>query len=305
MRFFDTMVYQGISRFMTLLGALPLFFGRIAGRALGVPWYALDKKHRTLCLDNLEKSYNGKKSRKEIKGLAKQVFQNTVSMLFEHAWFHRIGAKGFLNHVTVTGLDNLTRADEKGKGVICFSGHLGNWELASCLPAATGVPLAVVYKAIEYPPFDRYVREKRSATGCVMLPLHNALDGIKASLARGEHAGLFIDQNSRKRDQSVFIDFMGRTASANTGPARLALSTKAPVIPVFIFKRKGRFFLDILPEVPLVETGDHEKDVAENTKAYHRIIETYVMQYPGQWFWLHNRWRTQPLKKGSGALMGG
>jgi KDO2-lipid IV(A) lauroyltransferase len=293
---FDNMIYQCISKFMTLLGALPLSLGRIMGRTLGSLWYAADKKHRTLCLDNLQKSFKGKKSRKEISHLAKQVFQNTASMLFEHAWFHGMGAERFLNHVTINGLDNLIQAHENGKGVICISGHLSNWELASCLPAATGIPLSAVYKTIKYPPLDRYVKGKRNATGCVMLPLHNALDGIKESLARGEHTGLFIDQNSKKRTQSVFIDFMGRTASAYTGPARLALSTRAPVIPVFIYKKRDRFFIDILSEVPIVETGDKKRDVTENTETFHRIVENYVKKYPEQWFWIHNRWRTQPKR---------
>jgi len=295
MTFFENSVYQGLSRFMALLGRIPYSTGVFFGRILGSIWFVADKKHRKLCLDNLSRAYAGEKTRKEIKSLARQVFNNTAAMVFEHAWFHRLGPERFVKIATINGLDHLKKAHGKGKGVICFSGHLGNWELASCLPAATGIPLAVVYKTIEYPPFDRYVKDKRNATGCVMHPLHNALDGIKESLARKEHAGLFIDQNSRQRDKSVFVDFMGRRASANTGPAKLALFTRAPVVPVFIFKENQRFTIDILPEVPLIETGYPNRDLAENTRRYHSIIETYVRKYPDQWFWIHNRWRTRPL----------
>ena len=71
--------------------------------------------------------------------------------------------------------------------------------------------------------------------------------------------------------------------------------TGAPVLSAFMLRKEGGFEGLILPEVPLVRTGDREKDLEINTLAYNRVIESVVRQYPEQWFWVHRRWNTQPL----------
>jgi KDO2-lipid IV(A) lauroyltransferase len=48
------------------------------------------------------------------------------------------------------------------------------------------------------------------------------------------------------------------------------------------------------PEVELIRTGDRERDVAANTALFSRVIEGWVRERPGHWFWMHRRWKTQP-----------
>jgi len=46
--------------------------------------------------------------------------------------------------------------------------------------------------------------------------------------------------------------------------------------------------------VELVRTGNRQHDVRENTARFSAAIERYVRRYPGQWFWMHRRWKTRP-----------
>ena len=39
----------------------------------------------------------------------------------------------FSDQFVIKGLDNLKNALAQGRGVLCYSGHLGNWELLSVL----------------------------------------------------------------------------------------------------------------------------------------------------------------------------
>ena len=55
---------------------------------------------------------------------------------------------------------------------------------------------------------------------------------------------------------------------------------------------KHRLRLD--PAVELINTGDLEKDVLENTKRFNKILENYVRKYPEQWLGIHRRWKTRP-----------
>jgi KDO2-lipid IV(A) lauroyltransferase len=46
--------------------------------------------------------------------------------------------------------------------------------------------------------------------------------------------------------------------------------------------------------LPLVRTGETERDVVENTARFTKVIEDYVRRYPDQWLWIHRRWKTRP-----------
>ena len=297
MKLKDNIIYFGISTFMYLLGFIPISIGNIIGDSLGFVWFYIDKKHRKLTCKNIRLAFRDEKTDKEIKKIAKTVFQNTARMLFEHTKFHKTKRQDWHKMFSITGLEHLNAAHAEGKGILCFSGHLGNWELLSSLAYISKMEFAVVYKTIEFPPMDKYVTKKREYTGANMFPVHNAFDEIVKSLKRGGAAGLYIDQNVRKRHRGVFIDFFGRKACAIRGLASLALSTKAPVVPAFTFRANGKTNIVILPKMALIESGNLEQDILDNTQAYHSLIEEYVRKYPDQWFWIHNRWKTRPLEE--------
>jgi len=48
--------------------------------------------------------------------------------------------------------------------------------------------------------------------------------------------------------------------------------------------------------VELVNTGERAKDVLINTQNFTRIVEEMIRKYPDQWFWVHQRWKTQPYE---------
>lgn len=293
----EKLMGRALSGCTSFLGLLSPSIGRLLGKSLGRVWFALDKEHRKITLGSLGHAYATKMGRHDRWLLARRVFENTATMLFEHTRFHRMDPGRYWEFFEIKGLDNLRAAHAKGRGVLCFSGHLGNWELAIVLCRLTTVPFSVVYKPIGSSVVDDYVKSKRASFGCKVLPLHNAMEGVLKNLAKGEAVGLVVDQNSRKRERSVFVNFFGRKASANTGLAWIALHTNSPVVPIIIYRENGRMHIDILPEMSMVRTDDQAHDILVNTQACHSLIENYVRQYPDQWLWLHNRWKTRPLEE--------
>jgi KDO2-lipid IV(A) lauroyltransferase len=96
--------------------------------------------------------------------------------------------------------------------------------------------------------------------------------------------------------QGIFVDFFGIPACTASGMARIALRTDAAVVPGFTvwdpILRKYRLKFD--PAVELIRTGNDEADIIANTALFTKIIEDYVLKYPGQWLWVHRRWKTRP-----------
>ena len=72
-------------------------------------------------------------------------------------------------------------------------------------------------------------------------------------------------------------------------------SSWAAVLPGFNIRQPdGRYRLVLEPELNLVRTGDKEYDVRANTELFTGVIERHVREFPEQWLWLHQRWKTRP-----------
>jgi KDO2-lipid IV(A) lauroyltransferase len=64
-----------------------------------------------------------------------------------------------------------------------------------------------------------------------------------------------------------------------------------PVVPAFAWWLPDyRYRLEILPMFFLEGELTAEK-IIENTALLTRRIEDAVRRHPGQWFWVHRRWR--------------
>jgi KDO2-lipid IV(A) lauroyltransferase len=123
----------------------------------------------------------------------------------------------------------------------------------------------------------------------------HAAAGVLRSLHQHELLVLPFDQNST-RGLGVFVDFFGRAASTNSGIARLALRTGAPVVPVFIVRdgTRARHRVTVLPIIYAQRSGNFEADVKRTTQELSDVFESMVRRHPEQWLWVHKRWKTRP-----------
>ena len=79
------------------------------------------------------------------------------------------------------------------------------------------------------------------------------------------------------------------------GPARLAMLSRSPVLPVFLIRdgEADTHRIVVLPEVELVRSGNRDADVVANTQRCPAVIEEMLRRYPDQWIWFHKRWNTR------------
>jgi KDO2-lipid IV(A) lauroyltransferase len=101
--------------------------------------------------------------------------------------------------------------------------------------------------------------------------------------------GILIDQNAAP-ESGVFVDFFGVAACAGTAFAKLAFHSGAAVVPGFALwsEAERRYVLRFYPALEM--SGDAEAD----TRALHRLLESVIREAPGQWLWIHRRWKTRP-----------
>jgi len=132
----------------------------------------------------------------------------------------------------------------------------------------------------------------RTLHGNTLIEKEGATKKIVRLLRENQAIGILSDQNVAARE-GIFVDFFGRPACTAVGTAVLAMRTGAPVLPAFMARMKnGKYKFIIKPPVEISVTGDDEADIHTNTQRFTRIVEEVVREYPDQWFWIHQRWKT-------------
>ncbi len=191
--------------------------------------------------------------------------------------------------VEVVGLEHLTRAADQG-GFVVMSAHMANWEIAGLVCARYARPFNAIYRFAENPWMDRYFQHIRSSYSNKLLP--KGVSGIRMALSglrKGEPLGLLLDQ---KLNEGVPVPFFGRDAMTASAPVEMSLALGVPLLPARLERvAKGpKFRITIYPPMDPPETGDRREDARQILIRFHDMLEGWIRERPGQWFWVHRRW---------------
>ncbi|MBN2568804.1 MAG: lysophospholipid acyltransferase family protein [Deltaproteobacteria bacterium] len=277
---------------LIFFGLFPLTLRRLLFRGCMVLLYHLSQKHRIITLQNLKCAFP-EKSLSEITRIAKGVFLNLGNTSAEFFEIPLLTAENMNNWVEFEGLEHYRGALAKGKGILFYTAHFGNWELGAACFGLQGIRVHIIYRALDNPVFENFVAWFRSYTGHKVIPKGGASRKIVELLKKNEMVGVLIDQNVSWHE-GVFVEFFGRPACTTKRFASLALQTGAAVVPVFIIRQQnGKYKIVIKEEVDIKKTGNDEANLFHNTQKFTSIIEDIVREYPDQYFWLHQRWKTK------------
>ena len=190
-------------------------------------------------------------------------------------------------------------AKATGRGVIFVTPHLGNWEMLALAASAIFEPIAYLARPLDNPLLDRYTSRVRSRFGnCPINKRDSVLEGL-AILDAGGRLGLLADVNTLQRD-GVFVPFFGHLACTTRSVAMLALRTKALIVPVCCVWDTNRYRILVGELVEAVRTASYaKKNIIDTTVLYTAEIEKFIRAYPGQWIWIHRRWKTRPSRQPS------
>jgi KDO2-lipid IV(A) lauroyltransferase len=289
----DHIMYDSIMFLTRSIGTLPYRWGLGIGAWLGYLSYRLFLSRRDVTLKNLRDAYP-EKSEGDIRDIAMAVFRNMGKLFYEICWFTCMDDDELLGRVNISGMEHIQAAYKRGRGVLVLTAHFGNWELMPVIGAHLKYPCSYVYRPLNAPVLEKFLARTRTRFGGKKIPKKRSFRKILKFLGQKGLVFLLMDQNVQRKE-SVFVPFFNQTAATNKGLALLALKTGAPVVPIFLIREESGFKGLILPEVPLIDTGEKEKDIEANTLAYNRVIESVVRRHPDQWFWVHRRWKTKPM----------
>ncbi|MBL6454808.1 lipid A biosynthesis lauroyl acyltransferase [Belnapia sp. T6] len=179
---------------------------------------------------------------------------------------------------------------EDGKPALFFAAHLANWELPAVAAAKHGLPSAVLYRTPNNAAVAHDIRRLREGImGRLIAADVAAPIRMMEALDEGLHVGMLIDQRFSRGPR---VPFLGRPAYSNPLLARLARRFDCPVHGARAIRLPGgRFRLELTEAVELPRDERGRVDVDAATALLNRIVEGWVREHPGQWLWMHRRWR--------------
>ncbi|WP_429004040.1 lipid A biosynthesis lauroyl acyltransferase [Roseixanthobacter psychrophilus] len=257
-------------------------------RLLG-PFFLVSRVAR----DNLRRAFPHK-SDAEIRRILDGVWDNLGRMSAEFAHLDRIWDYDPVHpgngRIEIVGTEVMARLRDDGKPALFFTSHTGNWELNAITGGKLGVKGGVLYRAPNIKKAAKLIEDMRAETMPGLIRANrNAGRQMARMLEEGQHIGMLVDQYW---GQGVSVDFFGRPCPTNPTLARLARQFECPVHGMRVIRLpKGRFRIEITEEVILPRDADGRIDVQGAMQAVTDVIEDWVREYPGQWLWLHRRWR--------------
>ncbi|HCM41936.1 MAG TPA: hypothetical protein DIS66_01280 [Candidatus Omnitrophica bacterium] len=264
-------------------------------QALGTFVYLILPKHRNEVIRNLTTAFGKEKSSAGISQLAQGVFQNLAQTGFEVLQFPK-WKKYPLEEIIEFGnaADRYGTLLAEGKGLITITSHIGNWELLGGIPSMKGFKSKAIARRLRYPRFQSWVESLRHSIGVELIYRDDSPKKIFQCLKSGEALGLLPDQDIAGL-KGVFVDFFGKPAHTSIAPVKLSLTTGAPIACVFLVRLPKNKYKIIFKDVirPIIENSEAEA-LQKYTALWMRDIEDVIRQYPDQWGWMHNRWKTQP-----------
>jgi KDO2-lipid IV(A) lauroyltransferase len=289
-------VIVGVVQALSWPGALAL--------ARGLAWlaYRIDRRHRLVAADNVRHAFPDLDA-PAVDRLVRASYLHLTTMLVEMIRSPRVLHPGnvydYIQHADPAELELSRSWIDKGRPRLVLTGHFGNWEILSYAAGLGGFYGGIVARRLDNPYLHRFLTHFRRKTGQELLDKNADYTRIQALLKQGSGLGMVADQDAGQR--GLFVDFFGRPASTFKSIALLSLEYQAPIF-VFGAARIGsplryRVYLEdlIYPE----DYADHPDAPRAITVRFTQALEQLVRRHPEQYFWLHRRWKHQPLPKKS------
>ena len=180
-----------------------------------------------------------------------------------------------------------------GRPVVCFLGHLGNWDIAGAWGTRALAPVVTVAERLE--PEEVYAEflEFRESLGMTILPLTGGGD-VFAQL-RGHLAGPVVMPLLADRDltaRGIEVDLCGHRSKMAAGPAALALASGVALHPVSIHYQpvpgswRHRVVITFHERVEVPATGTTRAKAVAMTQQCADALGAAIVEHTADWHML-------------------
>jgi len=232
--------------------------------------------------------------------LTRQMWEHLFLLVLEVAHAPRkIHKTNWRDYVELRGQALLMRLLLADQPTLITTAHFGNFEVAGYVLGLLGFPTHTVARELDNRYLDHYVNQFRESTGQYIIQKNGGYDDIERVLGRGGTMTFLADQYAGPK--GCWVAFFGRPASAHKAIALLAMEHKAPAVVSYAV-RTGQPLHFLLATYAVADPrmgGEECASVKALTQWYTSRLEEIIRMTPGQYWWLHRRWKDTRAPKRS------
>jgi len=290
-------IYYMLKMGIFLIRFIPRRAGIVIADSVGRVVFKVLGRFRNIAISNLNEAFSSDHQRNRL--IARDVFRNLAKTSVDWIKLTSFSSEDIDGLITeISGGEYLEQVLSEGRGVIMLAAHFGNWELIPIYLRVKGHEGCVVAKRIYFYKYDKFITRLRNRFGVNVVYRDESPKRLLGTLKRNEILGILADQDVDSVE-GIFVDFFGRPTYTPTAPAKLKMASGAGLIPAFMIRKSDNTYKMVLEEpIALSLSGNREEDVKRYTQAWTDVLERYIRQYPEQWVWIHQRWKTKPHQTG-------
>jgi phosphatidylinositol dimannoside acyltransferase len=187
-----------------------------------------------------------------------------------------------------------------GRPVVCFLGHLGNWDLAGAWSELALGHVVTVAERLKPEELFADFLAFRESLGMTILPLTGSGDvfaELRAHLTGPVIVPLLADRDLT--DRGIGVSLCGQLTRMAAGPAALALASRTPLIPVSMHYepvgRSHRLVVTFHDVVDVPAGGTTREKATAMTQACADVLSTAIRAHTEDWHMLQRVFVDDPV----------
>jgi len=273
--------------------------------ALRVPWalrltrpiwvngvWLVARPTRHAVRDNLRHVLGRDTPTRELNAMGKRVVASFYDFVCEVGANHRKSLPKLIERIeSVEGQDAFLEARKPQRGAVLVTAHLGNFEVGLAAMRQKEDRVHVVFQRDRMSRFEQIRSELHQQLGILETPIDDGMASWLTLRDALQSDAVVMLQGDRVMpgQRGLAVPFFDGHLELPIGPAKLAMMTGSPLIPVFAIQSpqtggghdKVRIVLGEPIEVPDAEA------VEPALRRVGQAIEQVVAQHPEQWHVLH------------------
>lgn len=293
--FVDRLQYVGLRIVHMMMHCWPIHANLRVAQLIGDFVYFVDKRHRNRAKMNIRRCFPHLTD-KQVDAAAHESIQQ-MFMLFVEVLFtiRLIRIDTFTKHVKLGDFrETLDLLMRRHGGLLMLTGHYGNWEILGYVIALLGFPTVSVARSLDNKYVNQWLLGVREKVGQKIVHKKGVTDIVMETLKKEGTVGIIADQDAGKK--GLFVDFFGRKASTYKSIGLLAMEYNVPVVIGYARRLGNRYNFEIGTSDIIYpkDWADQDNPLHYITQRYTAAIEKFIMDAPGQYLWVHRRWKTRP-----------
>lgn len=272
---------------MRSLARLPLPWLRALGALLGQLLYLLVWPRRRVALRNLQLCYP-QASAAQRRAWARASFVYFCQAWLDRSWLWAAPQALVAQRVRLEGA--LHELDGSAPTIL-FAPHFYGMDAGGlALPLHTARAFTSIFSTHPNPVIDAWFMAGRQRFGDVRML--NRADGVKPIIANLRQGGLLylLPDMDFGAKESIFVPYFGQQAATVPSLSRFARLGRAKVLGMYTRMTPQGYVAEITPAWENFPTDDVQADTARMNRELQAVIDTM----PGQYYWVHKRFKTRP-----------